>query len=133
MSKFIFFASKSVNLLSKVIHANCEIDDQCEMVYRTKNFRNGFIMEPITMGPTATVKMVMEMKEEKGFSTVPITQNGCMGGKLLGVVTGRDIDMLEDTKVCVTEVMTPVEKLIVGYEPITLADAQAKLTEAKLG
>ena len=59
-----------------VIHCNCEVDDQCEMVSQTKNFRNGFIMEPITMGPTATVQMVMELKEEKGFSTVPITQNG---------------------------------------------------------
>lgn len=58
------------------------------------------------MSPNHTVKDVMSAKNHYGFSGIPITENGHMGEKLVGLVTQRDIDFLssEDQKIPVSEV-----------------------------
>ena len=48
------------------------------------------------MGPTNTIKDIIEAKNNYGFSGIPITENGHMGGKLEGLVTQRDIDMIQE-------------------------------------
>jgi IMP dehydrogenase len=80
-----------------VIHHNCSIAEQQEMVRQVKAFENGFISNPKCLTPKHQVKHVLEIKEKFGFCGIPITQNGTMHSKLLGIVTSRDVDFLRGT------------------------------------
>ena len=97
-----------------VIHNNNEIDEQVAEVRRVKCFRNGFISEPKVLPPSACVSDVDAIKSRYGFSSVPITKDGKFPGLLLGLVTSRDIDFIEDRHTKLSAVMTPVDKLIVA-------------------
>ena len=115
-----------------VIHNNNEISEQVAEISKVKRFRNGFIVDPVTLRPNSTVSEVDAIRRNFGFSTVPVTDGNT--GKLLGLVTSRDVDFLHDrdsTKL--VDVMTPIENLIVGTEPITLKEAQLMLFKAKKG
>jgi IMP dehydrogenase len=57
-------------------------------------FENGFITDPLCLGPSNTVDDVLEIKKKFGFCGIPITEDGKMNSKLLGIVTRRDIDFL---------------------------------------
>lgn len=57
---------------------------------RVKNFKNGFITAPKTLGPESTLKDVLDIKERYGFTGIPITEDGKIGGKLVGLVTNRE-------------------------------------------
>lgn len=61
-----------------------------------QKYKHGFIRDPVVLGPNNTVAEVRKVKAEKGFAGVPITDNGKLGGKLLGIVTSRDIDFMKD-------------------------------------
>ncbi|KAF4748024.1 Inosine-5'-monophosphate dehydrogenase 1, partial [Perkinsus olseni] len=114
-----------------VIHNNNEIAEQVAEVRAVKRFKNGFIMDPITLGPEATIADVDKIKATRGFSTVPVTESGSMGSKLLGLVTSRDIDFRKDRSIKLSEVMTPAEKLVVGCDPISLPEAHRRIRESK--
>jgi IMP dehydrogenase len=114
-----------------IIHCNQSIEEQEKMVGQVKRYQNGFIMDPYVLGPTNTVADVDRIKASEGFSGVPITDNGQLGGKLIGMVTSRDIHCIEDRRTRVDQVMT--RKLVIGYEPITLREANLKLQQEKKG
>ncbi len=113
------------------IHYNCSIEEQCKMVDRVKRFKNGFITDPKTLRPDATVEDVDRIKREYGFSGVPITIDGRMNSKLVGIVTNRDVDFLEDRKIRVADVMTKVESLIVGTEDMSIGECNRLLHSSK--
>lgn len=113
------------------VHSNMSVERQVEEVTRVKRYENGFIMDPYVLGPNNTIEDVLRIKEAEGFSTVPITENGQLGGKVVGIVTSRDIDLEPEKKTRLAEVMT--RKLVLGYEPITLKEANEKLQESKMG
>jgi IMP dehydrogenase len=71
-----------------------------------QKYEQGFIVDPVVMSPSHTVQNVITAKKQYGFSGIPITENGHMGEKLVGLVTQRDIDFLssEDYKTPVSEV-----------------------------
>lgn len=56
-----------------VIHHNCSIDDQAEMVRKVKRYENGFILEPIVLSPTTTVGEAAALKNRWGFGGFPVT------------------------------------------------------------
>jgi IMP dehydrogenase len=56
-----------------VIHHNCEVEEQVEMVRKVKTFENGFITTPVTLGPTATVGDVLAIHRQRGNYGIPIT------------------------------------------------------------
>jgi IMP dehydrogenase len=64
------------------------------LLFEIQKYEQGFILEPTIMAPTNTVQDVFDAKSKFGFSGVPVTENGVMGGKLVGLVTMRDIDFL---------------------------------------
>jgi IMP dehydrogenase len=78
-----------------VIHHNCSILEQAEMVRKVKKFENGFISDPLCLSPNDTVNKLHAIKEKFGYSGIPITQDGKLGSKLLGLVTSRDIDFMQ--------------------------------------
>ena len=69
-----------------------------KMVQSVKRFVSGFILEPFVMSPTQTLADLDKLKDSKGVSSVAITHDGQLGGRLLGIVTSRDADLCEDRK-----------------------------------
>ena len=113
------------------IHYNNAIDEQEAMVRRVKRYKNGFITDPITLSPKHTIADIDRLKQAQGFSGVPITETGTMNAKLVGIVTNRDIDFIEDRSTPLSQVMTT--ELVVGTEPCTLTEANAILHQSKKG
>ncbi|WVQ94228.1 inosine-5'-monophosphate dehydrogenase [Kwoniella sp. CBS 9459] len=113
-----------------IIHHNCSAEDQASMVRRVKKFENGFITDPICLKPDSTVGDVLEIKATYGFCGVPITETGKMNGKLVGIVTGRDVQF-QDAEVPITSVMTT--DLVTGTSGITLEQANNLLRDSKKG
>lgn len=116
-----------------VIHCNCDPDHQANEVGTVKHFENGFIMDPHTLEPSNTVEDVDRIKQLHNTSTVLITNDGQVGSKLLGIVTSRDIELIEDRKTILKDVMTPRAKMIVGREPIGFQEASQQLLKSKKG
>lgn len=114
-----------------IIHNNMGIAEQVEQVRKTKRFENGFITEPFVLKPTDTVHDVDCIKKKYGYSSVPITSTGTLGGKLVGIVTSRDIDFITDRHTPLSEVMTT--DLIVGHEPLDLPQANEIMRKSRKG
>eukprot|EP00953_Heterococcus_sp_UTEX-ZZ885_P014438 8167-Heterococcus_DN1.PRE.2 len=116
-----------------IIHCNCTAERQVELVSKVKSYENGFIDEPAVMSPVCLVSALDRLKAERNITGVPITEDGKMGSKLVGLITKRDTDLVEDRSASLSTYMTPVEKLVVGTEGISLDKAQALLKESKKG
>jgi IMP dehydrogenase len=56
-----------------VVHHNCSAEDQAEMVRKVKRFENGFILDPVVLGPNTTVGEAKQLKEKWGFGGFPVT------------------------------------------------------------
>lgn len=116
-----------------IIHNNNTIEEQVREVRRAKRFENGFITEPVVLGPDATIADVLRIKREHGFAGIPITRDGTLGTPLIGIVTNRDVDFEKDASRKVAEVMTPRERLVTARLGITLAEANEILKRSKKG
>ncbi|CAK4079601.1 unnamed protein product [Aphanomyces euteiches] len=114
-----------------VIHYNMTVEEQCHEVYLVKKFKNGFITNPKCLGPNDTLGDVDRIKAELGFAGIPITENGKVGSKLLGMVSSRDIDFIENRNTPLKDVMAT--ELITAREGTKLAEANEILKEKKLG
>lgn len=99
------------------------------MVDRVKRYKNGFITDPKTLSPDNTVQDVISIKQKYGFSGVPITDSGRMGGVLVGIVTSRDIDFIEDKTTKLRDIMT--SSLVTAPEGIHLDQANQILKYSK--
>lgn len=112
-----------------ILHHNNSVTEQAEMVRAVKQFENGFIVSPKVLSPSDSVADLDQLK----VSGVPITDNGRPNGKLVGLVTSRDVDFLDDRSQKLSEVMVPLEKVTVGKYPCTLEQANRTLKSAKVG
>jgi len=109
------------------------IENQAAMVARVKNYKAGFVVSASNLTPEHTLKDVLALKEEKGFSTIAITEDGTATGKLLGIVSSRDYRvsrMTGDEKVATF--MTPLDKLVVAPAETTLKEANDIIWDHKL-
>ncbi|MBK8190560.1 MAG: IMP dehydrogenase [Vampirovibrionales bacterium] len=114
-----------------IIHYNNTIEEQRSLAKRVKRYKNGFITNPLTLSPAHRIADIDEIKKTHGFSGFPITEQGRMGSKLVGIVTNRDIDFIQDRSLPLSEVMTT--ELVVGREPCTLEEANHILRQSKKG
>ena len=103
-----------------IIHNNNTLEKQVEEVSRVKRFRNGFITEPFVLSPDNTIADIDKIKQTYGFSGIPITDTGKLGGKLLGIVTNRDVDFLENRNILLGDIMTT--DLVIGEQGCTLKE-----------
>ncbi|HLQ26980.1 MAG TPA: IMP dehydrogenase, partial [Acidiferrobacterales bacterium] len=95
-----------------VIHKNMTPQRQAEEVRKVKKFESGIITNPISTSPDTTIRAVMELTRAHRISGVPVTQNG----KLVGIVTSRDLRFETRYDEPVSRIMTPKEKLITVKE-----------------
>jgi IMP dehydrogenase len=107
------------------------VAEQVEQVSEVKRYENGFIMNPIVLSPTHTIADVDEMKRKYNFSGIPITENGQLRSKLVGIVTNRDIDFEKDRSRLLAEVMTT--DVLTAPQGISLSDANKILRASKKG
>lgn len=114
-----------------IIHYNCTIEEQVAQVKKVRRFENGFILDPMTLSPDHTIADVHRIKKQHGFSGIPITEDGTIKTKLVGMVTNRDIDFEPDTTRKLRDVMTT--DLITAKKGITLNEANEILRKSKKG
>ncbi|KAL8675201.1 MAG: hypothetical protein Q9168_000454 [Polycauliona sp. 1 TL-2023] len=114
-----------------VIHHNCSADDQAEMVRKVKRFENGFILDPVVLSPQTTVSEAKLLKEKWGFGGFPVTENGTLRSKLIGMITTRDIQFHPELSDPVTSVMST--DLVTAPSGTTLTEANAVLSKSKKG
>ena len=115
------------------IFGSQSIESQAEMVRKAKSYKAGFVPSDSNLRPDATLQDVLDLKAEKGHSTIAITEDGTADGKLLGIVTSKDYRvsrMSRDVKV--SEFMTPFDNMVYGKEGITLSEANDLLWDNKV-
>ena len=115
------------------IYGSQSIEAQAAMVAKVKAHKAGFVVSASNLTPDATLNDVLALKEQNGFSTVAITDDGTATGKLLGIVTGRDyrVSRMDGTEK-VSTFMTPREKMVVAPADTTLKTANDIIWDNKL-
>lgn len=86
-----------------VIHKNLTLEGQAEQVRRVKRFEAGMVVNPVTVGPEQTLSEVHEIMARHGISGLPVVEKN---GKLVGILTNRDMRFTEDKNTRVRDLMT---------------------------
>jgi IMP dehydrogenase len=94
-----------------VLHRNLEIEDQAAAVRAVKRFESGMVVNPITMTPDQKLSDALELMERHRISGIPITE---ADGKLVGILTNRDVRFAENPNQLVSELMTRDNLVTVG-------------------
>ncbi len=111
-----------------IIHKNMSIPRQMQEVDKVKRSANGIIDDPVTLPPQATVATAREVMEKHNVSGVPITLED---GRLVGILTRRDLRFLESNELPVSDVMTRSD-LVTAQGTVTLEEAEKILTAKKV-
>jgi len=106
------------------IFSSQSIEDQAEMVRVVKEHKAGFVKSDSNLSPENTLQDALDLKKKTGHSTIAITKNGEMNSKLLGILTDKDFwEFKDDLNSTIQDYFTPLEKLILGKDGISLAEA----------
>jgi IMP dehydrogenase len=111
-----------------IIHRNCGIEDQIHMVDNVKRSESGMIVDPITLRPTQTVQETLALMEHYRIGGFPVIQED---GRLVGIVTNRDLRFITDESQEVSALMTH-QGLVTAPEGITLDEATQLLQEHRI-
>ena len=109
-----------------IIHKNMSIEEQAEEVDKVKRSENGVITDPFSLSPDHTLEDANNLMGKFRISGVPITENG----KLVGIITNRDLKFETDFSKKIRESMTS-EGLITAKQGITLEEAKAILAKSR--
>ncbi|CAJ1403327.1 unnamed protein product [Effrenium voratum] len=112
-----------------IIHRHLPIREQAKKVQRVKMYNSGFILNPACLAPRHLVEDALRIQAELGCSGIPITENGRMGGRLVGLVTKRDLEGKPRTA-SLGAVMN--RDVVLAQEPVTLKQACTALQQQKV-
>ncbi|WP_085315924.1 IMP dehydrogenase [Derxia lacustris] len=111
-----------------IIHKNLTPAEQAREVRRVKRFEAGVVRDPITIGPEVTIREVIALQNQHGISGFPVVQ----GGKVVGIITNRDLRFEEELGVAASTKMTPRERLVTVREGATLDEAKRLMSKHRL-
>jgi len=118
-----------------VIHRNFSPEEQAEQVRQVKKFESGMVVNPLTIGPDATLADAKAVMAAHGISGVPVVENGGTGGhstgKLIGILTNRDVRFASDPNQKVRELMTH-ERLVTVTENVDQDEAKRLLHQHRI-
>ncbi len=113
-----------------VIHKNLDILVQAEHVRAVKSFESGMVVNPITIGPEATLADALALMEANHISGIPVVQDGGTGGrktgKLVGILTNRDVRFASNPRQRIAELMTH-ENLVTVRDGVSKDEAKRLL------
>ena len=101
-----------------IIHKNMSAERQAREVLTVKKYESGIIRNPITVSPDISIGEVVALTHANNISGVPVTENG----KLVGIVTGRDLRFETRMNEPVSAIMTPQDRLVTVLEGSSRAD-----------
>ena len=110
-----------------VLHRNCTVDEQVEMARTVKRAESFIIRDVVTLTPDQTVGDALKIMEAKSISGLPVVDSE---GRLVGIITRRDVAFAEDLSAKVAEVMT--KKVITVGEDITVEEAKRIMRKHKI-
>ncbi len=111
-----------------IIHKNLTIEEQCQEIDKVKRSESGMIINPITLTPDKSIGDALEIMRIYRVSGIPIVDNG---GKLVGILTNRDLRFEPNKKLKVSDLMTK-ENLITAPVGTTLEKAEIILQKYKI-
>ncbi|HEY6831542.1 MAG TPA: IMP dehydrogenase [Pseudolabrys sp.] len=116
-----------------VIHRNMEPDEQAAQVRQVKKFESGMIVNPLTIEPTATLQQALDLMKDNRISGIPVVENAAAGrpGKLVGILTNRDVRFATDPRQRVAELMTK-DKLVTVREGVSQDEAKRLLHQHRI-
>jgi IMP dehydrogenase len=99
-----------------VIHRNLDPEEQAAQVRQVKKFESGMVVNPVTIHPEATLADALALMREHGISGIPVVERGAKNepGKLVGILTNRDVRFATDPRQSVAELMTKDNLITVG-------------------
>jgi IMP dehydrogenase len=116
-----------------VIHRNLEPDQQAAQVRQVKKFESGMVVNPLTIEPGATLADALQLMTDNRISGVPVVEGGGNGkaGKLVGILTNRDVRFATDPKQKVSELMTK-DRLVTVREHVSQEEAKKLLHQRRI-
>ncbi|NKB51942.1 MAG: IMP dehydrogenase [Rhizobiaceae bacterium] len=118
-----------------VIHRNLTVQEQAEEVRKVKKFESGMVINPLVIGPDATLKDALTLMDDHKISGIPVVENGGKGGhhkgRLVGILTNRDVRFASDPDQKVNELMTR-ENLVTVKEGVSQEDAKKLLHQHRI-
>jgi IMP dehydrogenase len=116
-----------------VIHRNLTADEQAAQVRQVKKFESGMVVNPLTIGPQATLAEALALMKENGISGIPVVEGGGNGraGKLVGILTNRDVRFANDPQQKVAELMTK-DRLVTVREGVSQGEAKRLLHQYRI-
>ena len=112
-----------------IIHKNLTARAQAAEVAKVKRFESGILKDPITIQPTMTVRDVVEITRQHRISGLPVVDRA---GKVVGIVTNRDLRFETNLDQPVKAIMTPRKRLVTVKEGTSVEDAKHLLREHRL-
>jgi IMP dehydrogenase len=111
-----------------IIHKNMTIEMQASRVSRVKRFESGVVIDPVTVHPHMSVKEVIALTQHHKISGLPVLDNG----KVVGIVTNRDLRFESNLDQPVSNVMTPQNRLVTVHEGASREEIMALLHKHRL-
>jgi IMP dehydrogenase len=116
-----------------VVHRNLEPHDQATQVRQVKKFESGMVVNPLTIHPGATLADALALMKEHNISGIPVVEGGGNGhaGKLVGILTNRDVRFATDPQQKVAELMTK-DRLVTVREGVNQDEAKKLLHQYRI-
>jgi len=111
-----------------VLHRNMEIEEQAAEVRKVKKFESGMVVNPVTIAPNAKLADALELMADHKISGIPVTE---ANGKLVGVLTNRDVRFARNAEQAVAELMTK-DELVSVREGVSQEEAQKLLHKHRI-